>query len=64
MLPDGNGLTVLEAIRRQNLQARVTVVTGVGDPEHIARARGLKADIVLQKPVDFLQILSGLPPTL
>ena len=62
MLPDGDGLTVLEAIRDRHLQTHVTVLTGVGDPDRLDRARQLKPDAMLQKPVDFLQILQQLPP--
>lgn len=62
MLPDGDGVTVLQAIRDQNLHAQVTVVTGVGDPQRIDHVRRLKPNVMLQKPVDFLQILNALPP--
>ena len=62
MLPDGDGLAVLEAIRDRHLQAHVTVLTGVGDLDRLDRARSLKPDALLQKPVDFLQILQQIPP--
>jgi CheY-like chemotaxis protein len=61
MLPDGDGLRVLEAIRSRGLHSQVTVLTGVGDPERLDQATKLKPDAVLQKPVDFPQILKQLP---
>lgn len=61
MLPDGDGIQVLEAIRARQMTVSVTVLTGVGDPERLSRARRLKPDHLLQKPVDFLQILEKLP---
>ncbi len=62
MLPDGDGLRVLEAIRERQLSSHVTVLTGVGDPDRLDRARNLKPDAMLRKPVDFFQILQHLPP--
>jgi CheY-like chemotaxis protein len=62
MLPDGDGARVLEAIRARGLPSRVTVLTGVGDPDRIDRALKLKPHAVLQKPVEFPQILKELPP--
>ncbi len=60
MLPDGDGANVLKAVRDRNLKAYVAVITGVIDPEHMARVRRLGPDAVLQKPVDFVQILERL----
>jgi DNA-binding response OmpR family regulator len=60
MLPDGDGARVLEAVRQARLACRVVVITGVGDPDHLARVRGLNPEALLNKPVDFTQILEKL----
>jgi DNA-binding response OmpR family regulator len=60
MLPDGDGARVLEAVRQSRLASRVVVITGVGDPDHLARVRGLKPEALLRKPVDFTEILEKL----
>ena len=62
MLPDGDGLKVLETIRQRRLPSQVTVITGVGDLERLECAMRLNPRAVLQKPVDFPQILAQLPP--
>src|SRR4051812_3568911 len=62
MLPDGDGLKVLETIQLRRLPSQVTVITGVGDLERLERAMKLSPRAVLQKPVDFPQILAQLPP--
>jgi DNA-binding response OmpR family regulator len=64
MLPDGDGVRVLEMIQSRALPTKVTVVTGVGDPDRIERALTLKPHALLQKPVEFPEILKHLPPTL
>src|SRR5688572_18987105 len=35
MLPDGDGAEVLQRVREQKLQSRVTVVTGTNDPDRL-----------------------------
>jgi len=60
MLPDGDGARVLEAVRKSRLASRVVVLTGVGDADHLDRVRGLNPEALLNKPVDFKQILEKL----
>ena len=60
MLPDGDGMGVLEAVRARGLKCRVIVLTGVGDPDHLARVHLLRPEALLAKPVDFVQILEKL----
>ena len=60
MLPDGDGMGVLEAVRAKGLKTRVVVITGVGDPDYLARVHLLKPEALLRKPVDFSQILEEL----
>src|SRR5437867_3548509 len=62
MLPDGDGMHVLEAVRERGLKSRVVVITGVGDADHLDRVHLLKPDALLKKPVDFFQILAKLVP--
>ena len=62
MLPDGDGMHVLEAVRERGLKSRVVVITGVGDADHLDRVHLLKPDALLKKPVDFFQILEKLLP--
>jgi two-component system OmpR family response regulator len=60
MLPDGDGTVILEHVRQAGLESRVLVITGVGDPEQIARVVHLRPEAVLRKPVEFSQILEKL----
>jgi DNA-binding response OmpR family regulator len=60
MLPDGDGMRVLESVREKGLRSRVVVLTGVGDSDQIARVHLLKPDALLKKPVEFCQILEKL----
>jgi len=62
MLPDGDGMRVLEAVRERGLKSRVVVITGVGNADHLDRVHLLKPDALLKKPVDFFQILEKLLP--
>lgn len=63
MLPDGDGLTVLQALRERVQAPRVVVTSGTGDGERLARARALAPDALLRKPVDLSQLYKvlGLP---
>lgn len=61
MLPDGDGIEVLEFIRDRKIRSAVTVITGSSDPERLARVQGFNPQVLLQKPIDFLDILRNLP---
>jgi DNA-binding NarL/FixJ family response regulator len=61
MLPDGDGVEVLEYIRDRRIRSAVTVITGSSDPDRLARVQGLGPMVLLQKPVDFMDILRNLP---
>jgi DNA-binding response OmpR family regulator len=61
MLPDGDGIEVLEFSRDRQIRSAVTVITGSSDPERLARVQGLGPMVLLQKPIDFLDILRNLP---
>lgn len=52
MLPYGDGLAVLKAIRDAGLPIRVAVTTGSNDRERLVAVRGLAPEFVLFKPID------------
>jgi len=57
-LPDGSGLTILEALRRDNRQPKVTVaLTGHDDPGIAERCAELGCADVLLKPVPTRELL-------
>ena len=62
MLPDGNGATVLEYIRRHQLPIRVAVTTGASNWG--ALLDKLQPDALFTKPLDFNQLVNWLsePP--
>lgn len=65
MLPDGNGLKLLQTIRERQLPIRVVVVTGSSDTNSLRNAVGLKPDALLRKPLDlaeFLRVIDGEEP--
>jgi DNA-binding response OmpR family regulator len=57
-LPDGNGLAILEELRRENRQPRVAVaLTGHDDPAIAERCAALGCADVLLKPVPTRELL-------
>jgi two-component system, OmpR family, lantibiotic biosynthesis response regulator NisR/SpaR len=60
MLPDGNGLEVLEQIRETGRKTRVAVVTGSDMPETEKRLRRLRPDWYFRKPLNFIELLQGI----
>ncbi len=60
MLPDGDGLTLLDAVRRKRLPIRVAITTGTNDPAKLQAAEALHPDTLIQKPIDLQQLLSTL----
>src|SRR5262249_17383824 len=60
MLPDGDGITILQYIRSKNLPIRVLVTTGVNDTERLEAVRDLHPKSVLRKPIDLPSLLRGL----
>jgi len=59
-LPDGNGVDLLEHLRSTSRRARVIVLTGGSDAEHLRRLRFLRPDRLLRKPMNFLDLLEGI----
>jgi DNA-binding response OmpR family regulator len=60
MLPDGNGLELLEQIRQTGPKTRVAVVTGSDLPETEKRLRRLRPDWYFRKPLNFIELLQGI----
>jgi DNA-binding NarL/FixJ family response regulator len=56
MLPDGNGIKVLQYIRKEALPIRIVVTTGmhVGELNNVKR---LHPDSLMLKPCDFDKLL-------
>jgi DNA-binding NtrC family response regulator len=52
LLPDGNGVQLLETIHDQSLPVRVAIITGVSDPIRLWEATRLHPDAFMRKPVD------------
>jgi DNA-binding response OmpR family regulator len=62
MLPDGDGARVLEELRRLGSPTKVAVITGTTDPDLLRRVKRLAPDMLLQKPLDFFQLLEKIRP--
>lgn len=60
MLPDGDGATLLSAIRKQKLPIWVGILTGVSDPVRLSEVKNLHPSLLLQKPVDLAKLFSAL----
>lgn len=58
MLPDGDGIDVLAAIRAANPSTRVVVTTGMSDPDRLAAVAALQPDLVLLKPIQINHLLN------
>jgi two-component system OmpR family response regulator len=53
VLPDGNGIPLVQALRRKSLATPVLVLTGNHDKEAVVLALDAGADDFLTKPIDF-----------
>ncbi len=60
MLPDGNGITLLEWIRAGAFPIKVAVTTGSNDQEHLDGVMRLRPEALLKKPIKLLDLLNGL----
>jgi FixJ family two-component response regulator len=59
-LADGDGLTVLDRLRRQGWQGRSLLVTGQREPGLASRAIAAGFDAVIEKPLWQNEVLSAL----
>ena len=57
MLPDGDGIALLQHIRDHALPVRVLVTTAVSDPTRLGEVRRLTPDVLMQKPIDLHDLL-------
>jgi two-component system OmpR family response regulator len=57
MLPDGDGTVLLREIRDNGRPIQVIVTTGSSDSVKLAVVSQLRADAILQKPVDLERLL-------
>ena len=66
LLPGMSGMDVLRRIRRDLtfLETKVVVYTAMSDAHLRSEALAAGADLVIQKPLDFEQILAALAPLL
>ncbi len=56
MRPDGDGEDVLRKVRDEGLPTRVVVSTGADDPVRLALVKGMDADAIFPKPIDFDEV--------
>jgi response regulator of citrate/malate metabolism len=52
MLPDGDGIQVLQHIRNRRLPTQVIVTTGASDAARLERVNSLSPMCILTKPID------------
>jgi len=50
----------LAYIRKMKMNIRVTVTTGMDDPDRLAALTALSPDLILKKPIDLNALLRGL----
>jgi DNA-binding NarL/FixJ family response regulator len=60
MLPDGDGMLLLQHIRSQRLPIKVLVTTAVSDPSRMQLVQSLLPEKMLRKPIDLAELLRGL----
>lgn len=60
MLPDGDGEKLVRKIRDTHMPVRVTVVTGVTEPDRLERIKQLHPESLLTKPVNVAELLREL----
>jgi len=60
MLPDGDGIQILERIRHDQIHTKVAVTTASSDSTKLDRVRALQPDSMMFKPIDLPQLLRAL----
>ncbi len=56
MLPDGDGLLILDRLRRMKSPSKIVVTTSVSDPDHLMAARRFRPHAILQKPINLAEL--------
>ncbi|WP_422925944.1 response regulator [Singulisphaera sp. PoT] len=59
MLPDGDGMTLLERVRGESLATRVAVTTGSNDQHRLDAVARLRPEVFLRKPISLQELLKG-----
>lgn len=60
MLPDGDGVAILQQIRARSLHMPVIVATGCSDDRRMREVQSLQPSAVLVKPISISQLVSYL----
>jgi DNA-binding response OmpR family regulator len=60
MLPDGDGEQVVQQIRDAHMGSKVIVMTGVSDPDRLAKLDELHPESILNKPIDVAALLRAM----
>ncbi|MEE8532104.1 MAG: response regulator [Alphaproteobacteria bacterium] len=58
MLPDIDGLDVLQRLRGREVDTPILILSGLGDSEHKVKGLGLGADDYLTKPFDKAELVA------
>jgi DNA-binding NtrC family response regulator len=60
MLPDGEGETLLQLLRRDKRRMPVAVTTGVNDARRIAEVERMRPTVLLKKPIALTDLLNAI----
>jgi CheY-like chemotaxis protein len=60
MLPDGDGVDLLEQVRAEGLPIRIAVTTGSADVRRLQAVADLRPDVLLAKPIHLPDLLRAL----
>src|ERR1700722_6121868 len=60
VLPDGNGVEILQQVRREGLATQVAVISAADNPEMLNAVMALKPDAIFGKPLDIEDFLDWL----
>jgi len=60
MLPDVDGVALLERMRQMGLGSHVVVTTGLNDPVRLNAVKGFSPALLMHKPIDLLALYRSL----
>ena len=60
LLPDGNGVELLQWLRMTRPSLPVCICTACEDPAVLRRVRNLMPTLLLNKPIDFMRLLEAI----
>jgi CheY-like chemotaxis protein len=61
-LGGGDGIEILRRVRREGLEPRVAVTTGLDDPERIREVEDLVPDAIFRKPIPYRRLIETITP--